>query len=251
MEGLNTKLKFWRQRAATVTPSSTPVSEDTLHLFRLRREHHLLQARFKGLDEPFQTLLLDVNLEQQHLLLDEPFPHRFPIQSWIGRSLSVSTREGSLATRFDSRVTGVMAQPEGNALVVAMPRDIMAAQRRHRFRLAIDGRMPVDAVVRIPEQGNLAAQVRDLSAAGVRLVIPGAFHSVSDDAKLCLRLGSESPMVTTLSVRSLTASEQEEPMTELGAEMTGLNSTEVKAVERFLVRMQRLLRRREMETDLT
>ena len=251
MEGVSAKLKnWWQQRNNGKSIEQPSVSEEVMHLFRLRREHSLLQARFNGVDDVFQSLLLEVDLEQNQLIMDEPFPHRFPAQYWIGRRIKVSTSENGLATRFDSRVSGAMALEQGNALIVEMPRDIMAAQRRSSFRLAVNARMPVDAVVRLPEQGNLAAKVLDLSAAGIRLAIPGEFSELGEETRLALRLGAEAPMVSQLSVRHVQLSADEESSTELGALLTGLNSTQAKTIERFLVRMQRVQRQRELETGL-
>ena len=251
MEGVSSKLKSWWQQKNTTKSEPVPtVSEEVMHLFRLRREHRLLQARFSGVEDVFQSLLLEVDLEQNRLLLDEPFPHRFPVQSWVGRRIKVSTSEGGLATRFESRVCDLVQLDQASALVLEMPRDIMAAQRRHHFRVIVNRRMPVDAVVRLPGQGNLAATVLDLSASGIRLSIPGAFSVLEEDAKLCLRLGAESPMVSLLSVRNLMPSTQEDDYTEVGAMMSGLNSSQLKTIERFLVRMQRAQRQQELEAGL-
>lgn len=251
MEAVSAKLKsWWQQRNNSKPIEQRTVSEEVMHLFRLRREHSLLQARFTGVEDVFQSLLLEVDLEQNQLILDEPFPHRFPAQYWIGRRIKVSTSENGLATRFDSQVSGAMALDQGNALIVDMPREIMAAQRRSSFRLSVNARMPVDAVVRVPEQGNLAARVLDLSAAGIRLAIPGEFAELGEETRLALRLGSEAPLVSQLSVRHVQPAAEEEPYTELGARLTGLNNSQSKTIERFLVRMQRAQRQRELEAGL-
>lgn len=253
MEGVSSKLKNWWQQKTNVSAkaeTAQSVSEEVMHLFRLRREHRLLQARFSGVEDIFQSLLLEVDLEQNRLLLDEPFPHRFPAQSWVGRRIHVSTSEGGLATRFESRVSSIVSMDQGTALVLEMPRDIMAAQRRRHFRVNVSRRMPVDAVVRLPGQGNLAATVLDLSASGVRFAIPGEHQQLDEESKLCLRLGSEAPMVCLLSVRYLRPSLQEEDCTEVGAKLSGLNSSQLKIIERFLVRMQRAQRQIELEAGL-
>ncbi len=253
MEGVSTKLKSWWQRKNGTKPKPVArhaVPEEVMHLFRLRREHSLLQARFNGVEDVFQSLIVDVDLEQNQLLLDEPFPHRFPAQYWIGRRIKVSSSENGLATRFDSRVTGAMALDQGNALIVEMPRDIMAAQRRSSFRLPVNARMPVDAVVRLPQQGNLSARVLDLSAAGIRLAIPGEFDELGEDTRVALRLGTETPMVSQLTVCHLQTTNDDEACTELGARLTGLNNSQCKVIERFLVRMQRMQRQREVEAGL-
>ncbi|RLT92259.1 flagellar brake protein [Ketobacter sp.] len=249
------KLKSWWQQKSNTDPleqriERRSVPEEVMHLFRLRREHSLLQARFSGVDDVFQSLLLEVDLEQNRLILDEPFPHRFPTQYWIGRRIKVATSENGLATRFDSRVSGALALEQGNALIVELPRDIMAAQRRSSFRLAVNARMPVDAVVRLPEQGNLAARVLDLSAAGIRLAIPGEFAELGEETRLALRLGGEAPMVSQLAVRHLQTAAEAESCTLLGARLTGLNNSQSKVIERFLVRMQRVQRQRELEAGM-
>lgn len=252
MEGVSSKLKNWWQQKNSSKPEPVvaTVSEEILHLFRLRREHRLLQARFSGVEDVFQTLLLEVDLEQNRLLLDEPFPHRFPVQGWVGRRIKVATSEGGLATRFESRVCDIIETDRVSALVLDMPRDIMAAQRRNHFRVTVNQGMPVDAVVRVTGQGNLAATVLDLSASGIRFAIPGEFQLLEEDTRLCLRLGSEAPMVSLLSVRSLMPSPQLDEATEVGAMLSGLNSSQVKTIERFLVRIQRMQRQRELEAGL-
>ncbi|HAU14341.1 MAG TPA: hypothetical protein DCS92_11555 [Gammaproteobacteria bacterium] len=251
MQRVSSKLKSWWQQKNSAKPLNTQaVPEEIMHLFRLRREHSLLQARFNGVDDVFQSLLLEVDLEQNQLLLDEPFPHRFPVQYWVGRRIVVSTSEGGLATRFESRVSASMGLDQGNALVLEMPRSIMAAQRRNSFRVAVSGRMPVDAVVWVPEQGNLAVRVLDLSASGIRLAIPGELDALAQDTRLALRLGAETPLVSQLSVRYMQPSQQEQDCTEVGAQFTGMNSSQCKVIERFLVRMQRSQRQRELEAGL-
>jgi c-di-GMP-binding flagellar brake protein YcgR len=251
MAGMSNRLKnWWQQKSVVQQVPAQAVSEEVMQLFRLRREHSLLQARFTGVDDVFQSLLLEVKPEQNCLWLDEPFPQRFPAHYWVGRRIRLATCEGEFSTRFESRVSAVLPQGQAHVLVVDMPRDIMAAQRRHHYRVAINGRMPVDAVVRVPEIGNLSARVRDMSVSGVRLDIPGLHQQLEDGACLALRLGSETPMLSQLSVRYLRPCGAEQDNTAVGAMMTGLNPSQLKVVERFLVRMQRLQRQQELEGSL-
>ncbi|MAR91521.1 MAG: hypothetical protein CML06_11670 [Pseudomonadales bacterium] len=213
---------------------------------RLRREHHLLQVRSPGLDQWFQSLVLEVDVSGQRLLLDEPFPHQLPAAAWQGRRLRVSTREGSLGTLFDTEVRQVLQQPEGIALVTAMPRQVEAAQRRRHFRVAVHSGMPVDAVVRLPASGNMAARVLDLSVSGVRVALPGEHEQLPAGSRLWLRLGLEDPMVAMLSACYLRPSPLLPDATEVGAHLNGLNPQQMKVLERFLFRLQRLQRQREL-----
>lgn len=248
MAGVSVKLRSWWQEKTAAKPAlQRRVSEDVLHLFRLRREHRLLRVRCQGVEEVFQSLLLEVDIQQDRLILDEPFPHRLPAQSWVGRKVKVASDEGSMATRFESNVVELTELDQVPALILAMPLEIMAAQRRHSFRVALEPHSPVDAVVRLPGVGNLAATVVDLSAQGIRLVIPGLFNSIDANARLCLRLGSEAPMVCELDVRNMAAAAMDDDKTVVGATMVGLNLVQVKTVERFLLRLQRVKRQRELE----
>lgn len=251
MAGFSLKLKNWWQVRGNVRPGEQRVSQDVLHLFRLRREHRLLRMRLDGVQGEFQTLLLEVDVPGQRLLLDEPFPLPLPLEAMTGRRVQVASNEGAASTRFDTLVLGKALHKDVPLMALAMPPTVSAAQRRNSYRLAVDDRIPVEAMLRRAGVGTLEARVLDLSVQGIRLEVPGHHPELNQSvAPLFLRLGGEQGMLCQLQVRSLSLRSYGDDTTLLGGQFDGLNPPQVQQIERFIVRSQRSQRQRELALAL-
>ena len=245
MADIRIRLKnWWQWKNTLVQEQDIPVSQDMLHLFRLRREHRLLRLCFSGIKQDFQSLLLEVDLKQGRLLLDEPFPHLPEGEYLAARTVSVASVEGAASTRFESRIQGLVPYHDANALVLALPASVTAAQRRNHFRLPVLDHMPVKAMLRLENQRTHSAQVLDLSSQGVRLMV----HSRVDllpgqTTTLLLRIGDENGMLCSLRICNCQPIKN---ATLLGGELLGLNPPQIQLIERFIARTQRIQRQREM-----
>lgn len=239
-------LNWWQVKSGAGNGPDVHVSPDMLHLFRLRREHRLLRLRFGGIKQDFQSLLLEVDLKARCLLLDAPFPSLADSEVFAGQKLDVASIEGAAATRFETRVHTFRAHQDASALVVALPDSVTAAQRRNHFRLPILEHTPIQAMVRLDSMGSLNAQVLDLSSKGVRLTVPGmSSPGQSSMLPLLLRLGDERGMLCTLRVCSQQPTQEKDAL-QLGGELVGLNPPQIQQIERFIARIQRQQRQRDL-----
>lgn len=250
MADIRTRIKHWWLEKSTQSHSPAPrVSQDVLHLFRLRREHRLLRLRFNGIGQEYQSLLLEVDLKNNRLLLDEPFPPLAESRMLGGLKVEVASIEGAASTRFETRVQGVLVQRGMAALAVAVPDSVVAFQRRNHYRLSVQDHMPVQAVLRHESLGNVAAQVVDLSSQGIRLLVPQLdAQGPLQTAPLFLRLADERGMLCTLRVCSQQPAADHENSI-LGGQLVGLNQPQTQLIERFIVRSQRVQRQREMALE--
>ena len=251
MAEVSQKLISWWQDKISInaygkTQSERAIPESVLHLLRIRREHRLLLVTLAGSKNRYQSMLLEVDLAQDRLLLDVPFPQEHPIEFWLGRRVNVATIEAGINTQFESQVLSIDSLHQSQVLSLAMPREVMAAQRRRNFRLVVDDHTAVDAVLKVAGVGNLAAKVLDLSVAGIRFSLAGSYSKL-DKSKLCLRLGLDSTVVCSLSICSLQQLDDGPETTVIGAEFVGLHPEQVRNIQRFLARSQRLQRQRELE----
>lgn len=247
MAEIKVRLKHWWQaRGHRSSGPVSRVSQDVLHLYRLRREHRLLRVKLPGVEGDLQSLLLEIDLQNQRLLLDEPFPQRMAMEALIGRRLQVASIEGASSTRFETQVLAVENLRGLPVLSVALPVSVLAAQRRNNYRLAVDEHTHVQAILRHAVLGNLAARVQDLSVQGIRFEVPGIVSdALGTVANLFLRPGSEPGMLCNLRVCSLVPNTTEET-TLVGGQFQGLNPPQVQVIQRFIVRTQRAQRQREM-----
>lgn len=248
MAGVSARLfNWWQEKSNPKDQPNEPVTEDVTHLFRLCREHRLLLVTQRGVKDQYQSMLLEVDLINRRILLDEPFPHEHPIEYWLGRRLDLASIEGGVNTRFESRVMGFENRDHGAALSLNIPVEVVAAQRRKNFRLVVDDSIPVKAVLRIQDLGNVAAKVLDLSVGGVRVAIPGHYESIKG-AKINLRMGLDSSLICELGISSVQQL-AEDDITLIGAELLSLHPEQIKNIQRFLARSQRQQRQRELELN--
>lgn len=250
MADIRTRIRhWWNEKNAPPDIPDTPVSQDVLHLFRLRREHRLLRLRFNGLGQDFQSLLLEVDLRSRRLILDEPFPAVDETRLVAGRRVEVASIEGAASTRFESRVEGLQVHRDLPALVLSMPDSVTAFQRRNFFRLAVQEHMPVQGVLRHQVLGSLSARVLDLSSRGVRIAIPSVEeHGPVQTAPFLLKLAGDRGFLCTLRVCSQHPSLDQESSV-LGGALEGLNPPQLQLIERFIARSQRAQRQRELALE--
>ena len=241
------KLKnWWQERTGRRSTSDIRIAKDVLQLYRLRREHRLLRVKVPGVEGDLQSLLLEIDLRNQRMLLDEPFPLRVEMEAMVGRRLQVASVEGAASTRFETTALAVESLRGLPVLSVALPVAVVAAQRRNNYRLAVDEHTHIQAILRHDELGNLAARVMDLSVQGIRLEVPGIITDALDGVvNLFLRMGMEQGMLCQLRVCSQQPVYGEEA-TLVGGQFQGLNPPQVQTIERFIVRSQRAQRQREM-----
>ena len=250
MSDIRSRLRhWWSERSTLPVGSERHVSQDVLHLFRLRREHRLLRLKLAGIKQDHQSLLLEVDLRNNRLLLDEPFPALADTELFEGRHVEAASIEGAASTRFESRIHGLVQHRGLNALSVALPHAVSAFQRRNHFRLMVLDTTPIQAILRHEILGNLSAQVLDLSSSGIRIRVPSlADQPTVVTAPLLLKLGDERGMLCTLRVCSQHHALNKES-TLVGGELVGLNPPQIQLVERFIARTQRLQRQREMALE--
>lgn len=242
MAGNAFALKSWWQKNTTAAKPDTPVSEELLQLFRLRQAHSLLRVRINGQPEIFQSLLLDIDLEKEHLVLDEPFPNQWPIISWLNRRVTVDTQDPSLQTKFETHVAAV-DDGERPSLRLAIPYTIGKEQRRKHFRLNVNGTVPVRGLIRHQDLGNLAAKVLDLSAGGIRLQVSGHYPELDQNFPLAIGLDQQPMFHCELAVRSFKLHHSPEQVTTVGGMLTEISPTDQRNIDRFLLRVQRAQRR--------
>lgn len=237
---------WWNVKNSKPDILNSPVSQDILHLFRLRREHRLLRLRFSGVKQDFQSLLLEVDLRNQRLILDEPFPAVDESRLMAGRWVTVASIEGAASTQFESRVEGLQVYRDLQALVLAMPDSVTACQRRNYFRLIVQEHMPVQAILRHQFLGSLSARVLDLSCRGVRVAIPSIEeYGPIQTAPFLLKLTGDQGFLCTLRVCSQQALPDQETSI-LGGALEGLTPPQQQLIERFIARSQRVQRQREL-----
>lgn len=222
-----------------------------LALSRLMRDHALVRVKIDGIDRSYQSMVLSVNANDSFVVLDELFPADGALEGLGGQWLTVFASQGSMTTRFVSYVKRTEQDGDGLVHMLSFPDVVEQDQRRAAFRLPVGDAVPIEAMVQSPSKQALHAKVIDVSPYGVRLAIEGLEDLAVKNGvvleKLDLMLGLEGNIQCGLDVRNARRIGSENGYTLVGGRFVGLPETQRARLDRFILRAQRRLRRRELE----
>jgi len=222
-----------------------------LALTRLMREHVLVRVKIEGVDQIYQSMVLAVNANDGSVILDELFPRDGILEGLDGQWITVFSAQGGITTRFVSYVKASVEQEDGVVHSVSFPEAVEQDQRRAAYRLAVGEAVPIEAVVTSPAKQALHAKVIDVSPYGVRLAIEGLDEADVKSGvvleKLNLILGREGNIHCGLDVRNARRVGSEGGYTLIGGRFVGLPESQRSRLDRFILRAQRHIRRRELD----
>ena len=239
-------------RKKLVNEDSAVLRNIYMTLMRFQRNHNLVQVKFKGDEVTYQSMILRVNPEEQYLYIDELFPKTDGFIGLEGHTITVIVKEKGMTVSFDSKI--LKRGKEDGALYykIELPTEIDKQQRRGAFRIQMDDALGVDVGVELDNSADesLIATVKDISSTGVRLVIQGEHKKIRSGtvlANLKLSYGDGEFFICNLDVRNSQLEQEPHHHTLVGGQFINLNSEDKKQLEKFILKTQREIRRREME----
>ena len=223
---------------------------DYLKLFQLMRGHHLLQLRVMGDDQPYQTMLLEVNADTGYLVIDEPFPNDGLLSGRFKQNVILEYEAEGFCTRIQSVVLERLDEDGDRYFRLAWPTSVEEIQRRDQFRLDVTDCWMDGIAVNNVENQQVSA-VLDLSASGMRLAFEGnqidRIYAGSYLQNIVLSLKGCDPISCCLDITHChyvpNAELGDVEMTVAGGRLVGLSYRESQAIERFIFSAQRAQRR--------
>ncbi|MCG8312259.1 MAG: flagellar brake protein [Pseudomonadales bacterium] len=230
---------------------------DYLKLFQLMRGHHLLQLRVMGDDQPYQTMLLEVNADSGYLVIDEPFPADGLLSGRFQQNVILEYEAEGFCTRIQSVVCERLEEEGDRYFRLEWPTKVEEIQRRDQFRLDVTGCW-MDGISVDNVENQQVSAVLDLSSSGMRLAFEGnqidSIYAGSYLQNIVLSLKGCDPINCCLDITHChyvpNAELGDVEMTVAGGRLVGLSVRESQAIERFIFSAQRVQRRVQLaETD--
>lgn len=156
-------------------------------LVHLRRSHAIIGVAHwpDGAPRPgvsHQSIILDCDEATGQLLLDAPFPADFAAQPG-DRLVLRAALGGQRHMGFSTTLTQIVAD---GTLQVRMPASIELLQRRRAPRLRCGNRLPALVEFGLADGRQYSALLEDVSAAGMRISLTGAFMpQLAEGTRLC------------------------------------------------------------------
>lgn len=233
------------------------VSEDNalvrniyMTLIKFQRNHNLVQVKFKGDDVTYQSMILRVNPEEQYLYIDELFPKSDGFIGLEGHTITVYVKDKGITVSFDSKI--LKRGKEDGALYykIELPTEIDKQQRRGAFRIQVDKTVDMGVQSLNVNDERLVAKIKDISITGVRLEIEGEHKQIRSGSilrDLVVRYDNGEEFTCNLDVRNSETYEDPHHHTLVGGQFLDLSGEDKKTLEKFILKTQREIRRREVE----
>ena len=234
---------------------SQPVAEDSaikpetlMRLQELGLKHTFVNVRFiNRIDCSFQSLILKVDPDSQSLLIDEFFPMHADIAIIPGENIEIMSTGKGLPIRFVSVVGSIEMLDGSPAYRIALPKKIMANQRREYFRVAVHNDMSTRLRINLSGGDMAMCRIINLSSSGVSFSVDKniserlASNRNLKDAKFTLPDGDM--LSCNLEVKSYEYRKPPHRCTVIGARFDNLPRPSQKQLDKLIFTLQRLSRR--------
>lgn len=216
-------------------------------LKRVRDNRVLLSVRVAGSDAVFNSLLLDVDVERNFILLDELNPHHGHELACRARQLRVHCHCQGVELSFVCHIEIGQGQRGISFYRAAVPEAVNYLQRRSNFRVRVGQDMNVP--VHLPLGMTLAGELIDLSLGGLGASLPEQAElsrgQIIDTCSIQLPTGD--PLTTELEIRFIYRDKVRQ-IVRIGASFRNLDPTRQNLLRRVITQLEREMLRRKART---
>ncbi len=150
-------------------------------LHTLKNERATLSIKFEQSQEPYVSMILDIDQNRQFIIIDEinsSLGHRLACN---GEPFVISAKENGMIVFFHTRVLDFGTIDGISFYRLAFPSHIEQLQRRVTNRLKIPHDVFLHADFLIPRHGVVRAKVSDISLSGIKLMLPRNVRSIFEN----------------------------------------------------------------------
>lgn len=214
-------------------------------LYGLKNARHFAWCRFGGDQTAYQSIIIDIDVENRILVMDEPFGLPSSFYWSPGLPIAVEIKDYATRVNFNTRFVRLEPQESDNRMMIAWPAEVHSHQRRSVFRVSFNDSDDVPMLQFVDLVTDLYPCL-DLSFQGVGVAIPaevgGQLH-LGQNLVTQLWLPGLEPVVAKLTIKRLEEID-DLGIFSLGAEISGVDGAAKRMIDRFLVSEQR----KEMKT---
>lgn len=216
-------------------------------LKRVRDKRVLLSVRVRGSDALFNSLLLDVDVERNLILLDELNPQLGHELACQARELRVHCQCQGVELSFDCRIEVGRGQRGISFYRAALPEAVNYLQRRSNYRVRV-GR-DLNVPVSLSTNGALDGELIDLSLGGLGATLPDrADVARGQIVEACsIQLPRCDPLTTELEIRFVYQDRVRQAV-RIGASFRNLDPQRQNLLRRFITQLEREMLRRKART---
>ena len=211
-------------------------------LKKLNKNHTLLSIRLGDNNKTFGSMLLEINLEQDYLVLDEIYPRHEIKKSLLNCKLAIDAQLDGIELEFRAQIQAIAEQEGVEYYKVSFPKSLFFYQRRASFRVGVGISTAIPVALSTIDDVLLHAELRDISLGGIsaRINTPVAGNfEVGQEIPTCvIQTSDNKKIVCSLEIARIEAQDNAQSI-RIGARFIRLSSSDRHELSRFIAKLER------------
>jgi c-di-GMP-binding flagellar brake protein YcgR len=245
-------MRFLKSLLAKLSPtaSNSAVAADPYtNMEKLRDQHEWIEVKLIRTDRRYQSLILQIDIENNELLIDELFPPENLQAIEAGERVEISSQSRSKPVSFFTRILARNFSDGKGSWLLELPSEVGQNLNRSSFRVYVENEQGLD-IEMVAEDGPLSlVHIINISAEGIKLSF--AKESLPQLKKQqvyrgCLiRLPNGVDLDCDIELRSIYSIHTPRPHILGGGKLTINNPQQLVKLQQYLASIQRRQRRGE------
>jgi len=232
----------YQQQHETVT-STARIS---MVLRPLMEKHAIITATLPDCNRFFNTTLLSIDTRNSTLVIDELHPKEGHALFLQRKRVTLRTTHDGIDINFTVNLKNTDSENGIAFYAVEFPESIRYLQRRNAFRVPVSAAKAIAVEVQTPDQKTFAGQLNDISAEGMCIRFSKKkqleLSNYSEETQCCIHLPDKRKIRCAFKVCHSTYFEVGNSL-HIGGHFENLDKIQRRTIERFVVELQRLLRK--------
>ncbi|ARN76001.1 flagellar brake protein [Oceanicoccus sagamiensis] len=228
---------------------NTGTEDHYLQLERLRIDHDWITAKVTKNGEVYQSLILQVDIEHNELLIDELYPPDKLDHIEPGDTVEIYSQNTSKPVNFYSRILARETEGDEARWRLELPAEVGRNQSRSAYRVYVESEQDLEIELYSDNEPMLDVRIINISAEGIKLSFAEEIKDLIKDGQeftdCIIRLPTGFDIDCDIVLRNLYSIRTPLPHILGGGKLTIANPQHRVKLQQYLASVQRQQRRRE------
>lgn len=200
----------------------------------------------------YSSLVLDVNLKENFIIIDEIIPKDYNAPKEVGQVISCSGTFHGIVIDFHATIEKIIKEKKFTYYQLNFPENLKYDQQRSAFRVKVSSARELNVTIRSTENENLIARLKDISVGGFQIALPeDQEHFVENDNSydsVLIEVPKEPAVLCKAMARHIDIDEDLQ-VQRIGFQFLELEGMAQRNINRFVNGLQREAKRKEQGDD--
>lgn len=223
--------------------STATVADDYAELDKLRINHEWIEVSVIKTAQCYQSLILDIDLDNNELLIDELYPPNATNNIEPGDALAIRSQSSRTQVNFVSRILARELNHGEGSWRLELPESIGRNHSRNAFRIYVENEQDIGIDIYSDQQLIQNVRIINLSSEGIKLSFDHQYQSLLNQQLLftdcIIRLPNDCDIDCHIELRNSYAMPRPKPHIISGGKLTIPNPQHRTKLQQYIASLQR------------